>query len=87
MSPVLAAARVVVLRVSDSAGEWMAAARRRADDAPVTLGALLRGRSRVELSVAEAEAALAWASSVPGWDRYGDPPLFVYDPSAPNAPY
>ena len=86
MTPSVPAARVVVLRVGDAAAEWIEVARCCSDEAPATLGALFRGRSRVELSAIEAEAALAWASTLPGWDRDGDPPLLVYDPGAPDAP-
>jgi hypothetical protein len=75
--------RVVVLRVDAGAAEWLAAARGRAHDAPQSLNALLRGRSRVELTSAEADSALRWARTVPGWDDDGPPPLFVYDGSEP----
>jgi hypothetical protein len=58
--------------------EWWSAARRRAD-VPPAVGALLSGRSRVEVTQAEAVAALAWAGRLDGWNTV-TPPLFVYDP-------
>jgi hypothetical protein len=69
-----------VLRLDPGAGEWLAAARIRAADAPASVRALLAGRTRVELGHAEAELALLWASRVPGWDVNGRPPLFLYEP-------
>jgi hypothetical protein len=81
VSPIPPAERVVVLRLDPGAADWLAVARGRAGEAPATLVPLLRGRTRVELSPTEAEAALAWASTVPGWDDDGRPPLFVYDGS------
>ena len=70
----------LVLRLDPAAGEWLAAARRSAHDAPDALRALLAGRSRVEVDPVEAERALAWAALVPGWHEDGRPPLFVYTP-------
>jgi hypothetical protein len=60
----------VALRVHPSAEAeaWWTAARKR-PDAPPAVGALLAGRSRVEVTVAEAEQALAWASGIDAWRR------------------
>ena len=66
-----------MLRVDPAAAEWLAALRDR-HDAPEALRGLLRGRSRVELSHAEAEAALRWVSAS-GWEDEERPPLFIYD--------
>jgi hypothetical protein len=67
-----------VLRVDAAAAAWLAATRGREPDAPQALRGLLQGRSRVELSRAEAEAALRWAIAA-GWDDDAHPPLFIYD--------
>ena len=50
-----------------SADAWWSAASAR-HDAPPAIAALLAGRTRVELSHDEAMQALAWASTVDGWD-------------------
>jgi hypothetical protein len=70
--------RRVVLRVDAGAAAWLAAARAREREAPPALRGLLRGRSRVELSQAEADAAIRWALAG-GWDDEARPPLFIYD--------
>ena len=69
----------VALRVHPDAGAdaWWTAARARRD-APPAIGALLAGRSRVEVTVAEAEQALAWASGIDGWSGAAPKPLFVH---------
>jgi len=60
-----------------AASRWWAAARRRAD-VPSAVAALLQGRTRVELTADEADAAMAWAETVDGWPD-GDPrPLLVH---------
>ena len=56
---------------------WWAAARRRAD-APSAVVALMRGRSRVELSADEADAALMWAAGLDGWADADPKPLLLY---------
>jgi hypothetical protein len=65
----------VVLRLDPRAHEWLASARRSALDAPDWVRALLTGRSRVEVGLAEAERALAWAAQLPRWHRDGRPAL------------
>jgi hypothetical protein len=62
---------------------WWAAARQAMADAPPAIRAILTGRSRVELSAAEAAEAIAWASGLPGWDSSGLTPLWVYLAAAP----
>jgi hypothetical protein len=60
---------------------WWAAARRRAD-APDAVAALLHGRTRIELSAEEADAALAWAATVDGWTGAEPKPLLVHRTAA-----
>jgi hypothetical protein len=72
----------VVLRLDRGAAEWVAAASTRRRTAPDPIRTLLTGRSRVEVTEAEAEIALQWASELPGWDEDGRPPLFVHAPGA-----
>jgi hypothetical protein len=70
-----------VLRVRTAASAdafWSAL--RELDDVPDAVRVLLTGRVRVELTRAEADAALAWLADVDGWDRAEPKPLFVYDP-------
>jgi hypothetical protein len=45
--------------------------------APPAIRAILAGRSRVELTAAEAARAIAWASGLPGWDGASLTPLWV----------
>lgn len=69
----------VVLRVRETGAAeafWVAARKRR--DRPPAVGALLAGRSRIEVTRWEADQALAWAGSVDGWDGADDKPLFVH---------
>jgi hypothetical protein len=75
----LAETSYLALRAVDGAGAngWWAAARRRSD-VPTAVGALLHGRRRVELTEAEAEAALAWATTVDGWADAEPKPLLVH---------
>jgi hypothetical protein len=70
----------VVLRLDRDAHEWLAAARLQAFDAPDSIRALLAGRTRLEVDVAESERALAWAATVPGWNQDPRPPLLSYTP-------
>jgi hypothetical protein len=70
----------VALRVRETTAAevfWSAARRRR--DAPPAIGALLSGRSRVEVTQWEADEALAWAGSVDGWSGAAPKPLFVHE--------
>jgi hypothetical protein len=71
---------IVVLRRDPTAREWLAAARHRASDAPSAIRALLAGRTRLEVTTAEAEQALAWAKQLPGWNDDARPALFIYSP-------
>jgi hypothetical protein len=73
------ASSYVVLRLDPAAHEWLESARR-ADDAPDPVRGLLTGRSRVEVGLAEAERALAWAAQLPGWRQDGRPALVLYTP-------
>jgi hypothetical protein len=68
------------LRVSDEAvaPEWWAAAHAHSHEAPQPVKALLAGRSRVEVSAAEAAGAIHWAAQLSGWTEGGQHPLFVY---------
>lgn len=68
-----------VLRVHPGApaSDWWAAVRRRRD-APAAIAALARGRSRVELTTDDADAALAWAGAIEGWGSAEPKPLFVH---------
>jgi hypothetical protein len=65
------------VRTHAQASPWWEAAQRAADTAPPVMRSILAGRSRVELSEAEARAAIAWACSLDGWD-YGLAPVYVY---------
>jgi hypothetical protein len=56
---------------------WLAAARKRRN-APPAIVALIGGRNRVEVTVEEAEHALAWAASTDGWSGMDPKPLFVH---------
>jgi hypothetical protein len=60
-----------------TAEHWWSVARRRAD-VPTAVAALLGGRSRIELSAAEADAALAWAVTVDGWADAEPKPLLLH---------
>ncbi len=73
----------VALRVhrSEGAEGWWAAARSRRD-VPRAVVPLLAGRSRVEVSLAEAEAVLAWAGGVDGWNDATPKPLIAHDSNA-----
>jgi hypothetical protein len=69
---------VALRAVRDARTEpWWSAADDR-DSAPPPVLALLAGRSRVELSGAEAEAALAWAATVDGWAGLDPKPLVLH---------
>jgi hypothetical protein len=57
---------------------WWEAAHRAGDTAPLTIRSILAGRSRVEVTAAEAREALEWARTLEGWDAAPDPPLWVY---------
>ena len=74
------ASSYVVLRLDPAAHEWLAAAGSRAVDAPDSIRALLVGRTRVEVGLAEAERALAWATQLAGWHEDGRPALFLHTP-------
>jgi hypothetical protein len=76
-----------VLRVCplSSAGEWWAAVRLR-PDAPAAIVALSRGRSRIELTAADADAALAWAGAIDGWGSAAPKPLFIHGATADAPP-
>jgi hypothetical protein len=71
----------VVLRISAGASApiwWSAASQRR--DAPPSIGALLAGRRRVELTSEEAAEAVAWACGLDGWAASEPKPIFIYEP-------
>jgi hypothetical protein len=56
---------------------WWSAADR-SEPVPPPVLALLAGRSRVELSAGEADAALAWAATVDGWAALNPKPLVLH---------
>jgi hypothetical protein len=64
-----------------TAEAWWAAARKRRD-APPAVGALIAGRTRVEVTEAEAAQALAWAGGIDGWGELHPKPLFVHGTGA-----
>ena len=64
-----------------SAPDWWNAVRRR-DDVPAAVGALLTGRTRVELTATEATQVIAWAGTLDGWVAAEPKPLFIHEPSA-----
>jgi hypothetical protein len=73
----------VALRIrprASAAAWWEDAATRR--DAPPPIAALLRGRTRVELTTEEAARALDWAGALAGWAGAEPKPLFVHEPAA-----
>ena len=49
-------------------------------DAPPSIGALLAGRRRVELTSEEAAEAVAWARGLDGWAASEPKPIFIYEP-------
>ena len=61
-----------------AASPWWASARDAGSTAPPAIRAILAGRSRVELTAAEAENVLAWARTLPGWDDDSLAPLRIY---------
>jgi hypothetical protein len=63
-------------RSPETAAWWAEAGRSKAVPPPVT--AFLAGRTRVELSVTEADAALAWAATLPTWADADPKPLRVH---------
>jgi hypothetical protein len=65
------------VRTHAEASPWWESARRAAHTAPPAMRSILAGRSRVELSEAEARAVIAWACTLDGWD-YGLAPLYIY---------
>lgn len=60
-----------------TADAWWSAVRGRRD-VPPAIVALLHGRTRVELTRAEAGAAMAWAGRLDGWAEAQPKPLHVY---------
>ncbi len=69
-----------VLRAGGRAEEtrWWSSAIQAHASAPPAVRAILTGRSRVEVSAEEAQAVLAWASALDGWDDHGTAPLSSY---------
>lgn len=67
-----------VLRLTPGSAFWQSSARLAEGHTPPTIEALLAGRTRLELSSGEAEAAIAWAHHVPGWDER-TPALIAYE--------
>ena len=58
---------------------WWASARQATAAAPPAIRAILAGRTRVEVTPAEATEAILWASALQGWgDSDGGAPLWVY---------
>ena len=71
-----------VLRIcpSASAPDWWSAAHQRRD-APAAIAALMSGRTRVEVTAAEATLAIAWAGGIAGWAAAEPKPLFIHQPA------
>jgi hypothetical protein len=65
-----------VVPTPSSAAWWSAA--RRTRPIPESVATLMNGRTRVELSAAEADEALAWADAVDGWADAEPKPLHVH---------
>ena len=63
-------------RSPETAAWWEEAGR--SDSVPPPVAGLLAGRTRVELSVTEADAALAWAVRLPTWADADPKPLRVH---------
>jgi hypothetical protein len=72
---------VLRVRPAASEGDWWRAARRR-HDAPAPIGALLRGRSRVEVTPDEANEAITWAERLDEWNATTPTPLFIHQPGS-----
>jgi len=68
---------IMVLRIDLTGSAWLDAARS-AVDAPLSIQALLRGRTRIETTVDEAADAVVWASRLEGWSDDAAPPLSTY---------
>ena len=60
-----------------TADAWWSAVRVR-HDVPPAIVALMRGRTRVELTRDEAGEAMAWAGGLDGWADAQPKPLHVY---------
>jgi len=60
-----------------TADAWWSAVRAR-HDIPPAIGALVRGRTRIELTRDEAGEAMAWARRLEGWADAQPKPLHVY---------
>jgi hypothetical protein len=60
-----------------TADAWWSAVRSR-HDVPPAITALMHGRTRVELTRAEAGAAIAWAGRLDGWADAQPKPLHVH---------
>jgi hypothetical protein len=69
---------VALRAVRDARTEAWWSAADTSDSAPPPVLALLAGRSRVELSAPEAEAALAWAATVDSWAGLDPKPLVLH---------
>jgi hypothetical protein len=65
---------------------WWSAARR-CSTVPPPLAALLQGRTRIEVSAEEADAALAWAEQLDGWADANPKPLLVHRGSTGQRPH
>ena len=60
-----------------TADAWWTAVRGR-HDVPPAITALMRGRTRIELTRDEAGEAMAWAGQLDGWEDAQPKPLHVY---------
>jgi hypothetical protein len=63
-------------RGPETTGWWAEADRTEA--VPATVAALLAGRTRLELSISEADATLEWAATLPSWADADPKPLRVH---------
>jgi hypothetical protein len=75
---------VLRVRPAASEGDWWRAARGR-HDVPAPIGALLRGRTRVEVTPDEASEAITWAERLDGWNTTTRTPLFIHQPGSDPA--
>jgi hypothetical protein len=63
---------------SPETAAWWAEAGRWSGSVPPPVAALLAGRTRIELSVTEADAALGWAATLRTWADADPKPLHVH---------
>jgi hypothetical protein len=77
MSPVESSYMALRVVAGPDADRWWSVARRSAG-VPTPVAALMKGRTRIELSADEADEAMAWAATVDGWADAEPKPLLVH---------